>query len=146
RTKGSPTRGDDPFMEPLDPFEAHLQREPRSTSGVHVLVISIDEPERADAIASGLVSLLTERGRRAAAEIVLCDKSFGLPRADALAIDTEHDLVLVTTATAPWNAEHLDPLLKAIDHCDHIFGRRQLPFGGRLSRWLGRLPWKLLFA
>ena len=42
-------------------------------------------------------------------------------------------LVLVTTAEEPWTEAHLVPLLKAIDHCDHVVGRR--PPG----RWRGVL-------
>ena len=37
--------------------------------------------------------------------------------------------MIVTTATAPWSAAHLDPLLKAIDARDHVVGRR--PAAGR---------------
>ena len=33
-------------------------------------------------------------------------------------------LVLVTTADEPWTADHLGPLLEAIDKSDHVIGRR----------------------
>ena len=33
-------------------------------------------------------------------------------------------LVLVTTAVEPLSADHLDPLLKAINASDHVIGRR----------------------
>ena len=128
------------------PYEAHFRREPCSKEGVHVRVVSVDAPARADAIASGLVELLRARGRKADAEVILADKWFGLPHADALRVETEHGLVLVTSATAPWTDGHLDPLLKAIDHCDHVFGCRRLPLMGRLMRRLARLPWKFFFA
>ena len=37
-------------------------------------------------------------------------------------------LVLVTTAVEPWTGAHLDPLLEAIDRCDHV-DRPQAPLG-----------------
>src|SRR5262249_37342309 len=43
--------------------------------------------------------------------------SLGTALEQALA-DATLPLVLVTTAVEPWTAERLDPLLKAIDHCD----------------------------
>lgn len=55
-------------------------------------------------------------------------------------------IVLVTTATEPWTAAHLDPLLKAIDARDHVIGRRPASPEGRFGRWLSTLPWRFLFA
>ncbi len=55
-------------------------------------------------------------------------------------------LVLVTTAEEPWTEAHLDPLLKAIDHCDHVVGRRPAGPGASWKRWLAAMPRRLVFA
>ena len=43
-------------------------------------------------------------------------------------------LVLVTTAEEPWTNAHLDPLLEAINQCDHVVGRRPTVSRGELGR------------
>jgi hypothetical protein len=133
-------------MDEPHPFEVHFRRESRATAGVHVLVIAVEDADRAERIARGLLDLLQLRGRAADAEIVIADKWFGLPREDALRSDSPHELVLVTTACQPWTMAHLDPMLEAIERADHVVGRRQAPWGRRLARRLAWLPRKLLFA
>ncbi len=54
--------------------------------------------------------------------------------------------MLVTTAEEPWTAAHLTPLLEAIDHCDHVIGRRPAGSWARFGRWLASLPRRLVFA
>ena len=35
--------------------------------------------------------------------------------------------------SSPWSADHLDPLLKAIDTSDHVIGRRPKATAGQLA-------------
>ena len=52
----------------------------------------------------------------------------------------------MTSADEPWTAEHLEPLLEAIDHCDHVVGRRRAgPLAGCDAGSAG-FPWRLIFA
>jgi hypothetical protein len=60
--------------------------------------------------------------------------------------DATAPLILVTTSEELWTLAHLDPLLEAIDRCDHVVGRRRLSLIARIRRWVGRLPWRFLFA
>src|SRR5262249_8239002 len=60
--------------------------------------------------------------------------------------DAHLPLVLVTTAREPWTPAHLEPLLKAIDHSDHVVGRRPARGTEAFRRWLSMLPRRLIFA
>ncbi len=46
-------------------------------------------------------------------------------------------IILVTSALQKWSVAHLDPLLKAIDHRDHVIGRRPAPSGRGLAALAG---------
>src|SRR5262249_10198314 len=97
-------------------------------------------------IIAPLVDHLASIGRAAEPRIVAIEgESLGDALARGLA-GAHLPLVLVTTAEEPWTPDHLKPLLEAIDHCDHVIGRR--PVGGRerCLRWLASLPRRLVFA
>ena len=55
-------------------------------------------------------------------------------------------LVLVTAPLETLSPEHVEPLLKAIDLCDHAIGRRPASTGKKILRWMGSLPRRLVFA
>src|SRR5262249_7089658 len=55
-------------------------------------------------------------------------------------------LVLVTTAQESWTAAHLEPLLKAINHCDHVVGCRPARGWEWSRRRLAMLPRRLIFG
>lgn len=132
--------------EYVDPFEAHFQRDPMTGASVQVIVPARGEYDRAESIANGLVELLRARGRLADGLVVsIAGRGQNQVLRECLG-RTEHPLVLVTSAEEPWTPDHLDPLLKAIDACDHVVGRRRRSVGGRLLRWFARIPWKSLFA
>src|SRR5262249_17315261 len=61
--------------------------------------------------------------------------------------DAALPLVLLTTALEPWTAAHLQPLLEAIDLCDHAIGRRIEGSRWRtFCAWAGSIPRRLIFA
>src|SRR5258707_3887609 len=130
----------------FDPFEAHLRRDPLPGAAVRVIVLAPDDGPAAGRVARSLEELIAQRGRQVDSVVV---SGAGRGLNDALALGLEGavaPLVLVTTAGEPWTAAHLDPLLDAINHCDHVVGRRQDGPTLRLRRWFGRLPWRLVFA
>lgn len=132
--------------EPIDPFEAHFHRDPLPQAGIRVVVLCQDDHDRSAAVAGALESLISARGRGVESVIVpVAGRGTGRALEQALE-GAGLPLVLVTTTEEPWTAGHLDPLLESIDRCDHVLGRRQVSLSQRLARWLGRLPWKLLFA
>ena len=55
-------------------------------------------------------------------------------------------LVLVTTAEEPWTKDHLEPLLEAINQCDHVIGCRPAGAGEIGSACPGLLVRRLIFA
>jgi hypothetical protein len=129
-----------------DPYEAHFRRVPLPSAAVDVLVLRVDSAAAAQAVADGLVGLLGGKNRRAAARVVPVDGATGRgPALEAAVGEGTAPLVLVTTATQPWTDAHLAPLLKAIDAADHVVGLRERAPAGRVARWLGRLPWRVLF-
>lgn len=132
----------------FDPFAEHTVREPMTGAGVTVVVLfqGDADPDRARAVGESVESLLTEVKRPVTTELapVLPDGR-GAAVSRALA-DASHPLVLFTDATEPWTSAHLDPLLDAIDQCDHVVGRRDIGLLGSLGRWLGSLPWRGVFA
>ncbi len=89
---------------------------------------------------------LGEAGRAVESRIV-APAERGVDGALGLGLSGAHlPLVLVTTALEPWTPDHLAPLLAAIDHCDHVIGRRPVESGRGLVRWLRTLPRRLVFA
>lgn len=125
-----------------DPFEAHFRREPMTGAGVRVVVRGAGEDLAAQA--SRWRSILGNRF----ADCVALDPGAPLGEAIERAVAGEAPpLVLFADAGPAWNKGHLAPLLKAIDACDHVIGRRPVGSAGRrLRRWLGVLHWRLIFA
>lgn len=131
----------------LDPFEAHAHREPLRNASVHVVVFhdasETGADERVRSVATSLIELLKRRGRACETDFAeLSDASAW----EGLASRTSLPLTLLTHARVPWTAEHLDPLLDAIDRCDHVIGRRHLG-AARLARgWFTGAAWRWVFA
>src|SRR4051794_27497983 len=133
----------DPEDDWIHPLDAAAKRDPIPCGGVRVVVMAAGGDPDPDAIGQGLLDLLKARKRPADAFVVRPDR-VGWARALEQGLsDGTHPIVLVTSATRPWTAAHLDPLLKAIDARDHVVGRRP---AGRAGRWLRTLPWRILFA
>jgi hypothetical protein len=131
----------------FDPFEAHFRREPMAGAAVRVVVLAGDVEEAAARVAGPLETLIAQRGRAAESVVLSPDREYGWDAALAAGLEgATAPLVLVTTATRPWTSAHLDPLLAAIDHCDHVVGGRRDGPATRAGRWLGRLPWYLVFG
>src|SRR4051794_38435578 len=111
--------------EMIDPFEAHFHRDPLPGAAVRVVVLVNGDFGRAEEVARSLVERLISQGRAAESRVV---PIAGQGQARALDHGIEGattPLILVTSAEEPWSAEHLEPLLRAIDHCDHVLGRRR---------------------
>ena len=128
-----------------DPFAAMNRRRSLAEAGVRVVAVALGDAGRSRAVAEGIAGLLAERGREA--EVVVVEPHDG--RASALARGLEDatlPLVLVTTADREWTAEHLDPLLAAIEKADHVVGSRRVNIIRRLARWVAALRWRILFA
>jgi hypothetical protein len=60
--------------------------------------------------------------------------------------ETTWTLVLVTTSAGDWTASHLDPMLDAIEHADHVVGRRRTGRWSSLVRFCKSLPWRIRYA
>ena len=54
--------------------------------------------------------------------------------------------MLVTTADEPWTKAHLEPLLEAINQCDHVIGCRPTASRGNWAGHPGSLVRRLIFA
>ena len=134
---------EDDWIHPLD---AAAKRNPIPNGDILVIVMAAKDGPEPEAVGQGLLDLLKARERKADAFVVRPD-AIGWSKAleDGLA-DGSQPIVLVTTATEPWKAAHLEPLLKAIDARDHVIGRRPAGSGGEFSRRLSTLPWRVLFA
>src|SRR5213078_1565937 len=99
------------------PFEAHFHRDPLPGAGIRVIVVCHDDGPPADRVARSLEDLIVARGRRVET-IVMPVAGRGFNRALELGLEgASEPLVLITSATEPWTAGHLDPLLASIDHC-----------------------------
>jgi hypothetical protein len=128
-----------------DPFELHIRREPLPGAGVRVIVLSFGAAERARTVADSLVKLLSGCGRPADSRVVEVEGDWR--RAIERGLDDANaPLVLVTTAVEPWSRAHIEPLLEAIDRCDHVVGRRKAGLATRLGRRLSALWQRTIFA
>jgi hypothetical protein len=108
-----------------DPFANHLHRDPLPNAGVRIILMTDLPAESANSIMSSLADLVAALGR----PVERCIESVG---SEGLDRSLERGLrgatlplVLVTTAEEPWTTEHLEPLLEAINQCDHVLGCRQ---------------------
>ncbi len=129
-----------------DPFLRYIQRDPLPGAGVRVIRLAKVLTELDEAILAPLVAELKALGREVETRTVTTE---GIAHSDALRLGLEgatEPLALVTTADEPWTAEHLGPLIEAIDHCDHVIGRRPPENGNRWLRWVGSLPRRFIFA
>ena len=133
----------------IDPFYERIRRDPiPPDSGIHAVILakSAEDSETARNIAVSLAKLTENSGRPFEVKVVHYGE-IGLAEAMRQGHENAvHPLVLITTAIQPWTTEHLDPMLKAIDVCDHVFGDRRSPLLTRLRNWIARTPWKLLFS
>src|SRR5262249_18281 len=129
-----------------DPFAAHAHREPLPDAGIRVVLLTELSDEDAEGLLAPLLAQIDALGRpveRRIARLNGCGLGTAVDRSLA---DAHWPLVLVTTATEPWSKEHLDPLLEAIDHADHVVGRRPADRWQRGKQWLASLPRRLVFA
>ncbi len=130
-----------------DPFEAHFRREPMPKAGVCVIVLDAGHPEESAIVVESLRTLVSRRGREVECHIVTLDPSQGVGRAIEHGYQASNQpLVLVTSALEAWTEAHVAPLFEAIDHCDHVIGRRPKGPVQRLSVRLRGLLWRGLFA
>ena len=130
------------------PYETHLRREPLPGAGVKILFLAGPAAAAADPIVGPIVAWLQAAGRSVAVQTITPDgPSPHLNEAVRTALDNgQHPLVLITTAVEPWSPAHLEPLLEAIDRCDHAVGRRPAASWRRVTRWIGSLARRLIFA
>ena len=97
-------------------------------------------------VAETLVKLLGKLGRKAEA-VAVSAESDGWSRAIEKGLEgASQPLILIAASPGPWSEGHLRPLVQSIDTCDHALGRRPLPPGARLARWLAARRWQWLFA
>jgi hypothetical protein len=107
-----------------DPFLRHFHRQPLPDAGIRIILLTDSPPEQAEAVVAPLIEAIAAVGRSVEHRIVSVE---GMDLRVALSQGLEGarlPLVLVTTAREPWTPAHLEPLLKAIDSCDHVVGRR----------------------
>jgi len=129
-----------------DPIEIHSRREPLPSAGIRIILLTDMPGENAEAVVAPLVDHIAALGRPVERSIVPVD---GCDFGHSLSVGLEGahlPLVLTTTAQEPWTKAHLDPLLEAIDHADHVVGRRPAGRRENRQRWLRALPRRLIFA
>jgi hypothetical protein len=133
-----------PDDDELDPLDAHFYREPLPQAAVRVVVLG--SAGQSHLVEHALAALLQERGR--ACRIVpaeVGDEGIGRAVEGALRGAAE-PLLIVTDDCAPWTSAHLDPLLAAIERCDHVIGRRKANWRRSIGRWVATVPWRWVFA
>src|SRR5208337_3502395 len=131
-----------------DPYAAHMRRNPLPGAGIRIIFLTGPAADSAERILAPIVAWLQAAGRPVATRTVILDgRTARLNDAVRAALDDlSHPLVLITTAVQPWSPAHLEPLLEAIDRCDHVVGRRPVgPWRG-MARWIGCLAQRLIFA
>jgi hypothetical protein len=107
-----------------DPFANHLRRDPLPNAGIRIILLTDLPAAIADGIISPLAALIETLGRSVERTTVpIRDDGLGRSLERGLCGATL-PLVLVTTAEEPLTSEHLEPLLKAINECDHVLGCR----------------------
>ncbi len=129
-----------------DPFADHFRRDPLPEAGIRVIFLTDLPAESADAIVAPLVDMIAALGRQVEHRIISIQEA-GLGRALERGLQgATLPLVLVTTAEEPWEKRHLQPLLEAIDQCDHVIGCRPEKSRGNWAGWLRVLARRLIFA
>ena len=126
-----------------------MRRDPLPDAGIRIIFLTelpADSAERIHCAASS-PGYRPPRRPVAARTVILDGRTARLNDAVRAALDDRsHPLVLITTAVEPWSPAHLEPLLEAIDRCDHVVGRRPAGTWRRLTRWIGCLARRLIFA
>ena len=143
----SPPETVSPEPEFLDPFDAHFHREPMTAAAVQVIQLAppgLLAPS--EVVAASLLALLIEQGREVQAIVVEPHEKGLAQTIEQALLEVEAPLILISSATSPWSAHHLAPLLDAINRCDHVIGRRRIGWLPLLARRLASLPWRWLFA
>src|SRR4051794_29816904 len=138
----------DESFDEHDPFYAHFHREPLPGAGVRIVLITELSEESARPVVAPIADALAAAGREVQTRVVAFEKGktrLGQALEGALEGPLP-PLILVTTAVEPWSPAHLDPLLAAIDLCDHVTGRRPQGLARRVLRRIGSLPRKVIFA
>ena len=135
-------------LDENDPYAAHMRRNPLPGAGIRIIFLTELPADSAERILAPIVAWLQAAGRPVAARTVILDgRTARLNDAVRAALDDlSHPLVLITTAVQPWSPAHLEPLLEAIDRCDHVVGRRPAGTWRRITRWIGCLARRLIFA
>ena len=129
-----------------DPLSIHLRRDPLPDAGIRVVLLTGSSAETAAAIIVPLVERIGALGRAVEERVISVDER-GLAEALRRGLEgASLPLVLVTTAIEPWTADHLEPLLKAIDKSDHVVGRRDKSTAGSFKSFIGWLFRRLIFA
>src|SRR5271168_4136819 len=126
--------------------DPHFHRDPLPNAGIRIILLTELSPDRAEAIVASLADGIAAMGRPVESRIV---PVAGTDLGSALShgLEGAHlPLVLVTTAEEPWTEAHLAPLLKSIDHCDHVVGCRPAGHVETWTRWLATMPRSLVFA
>jgi hypothetical protein len=130
----------------LDPFDAHFVRAPFPDAPVLIVALSQGEPDRAEAVARSIGDLLAAKRRQWRSLVAECG-AVGYAAAVERSLEGATEaLVIITTADATWTPEHLDPMLDAINACDHVVGSRRSGRRRRLTRWVASTPWRWVFA
>ncbi len=137
----------EPF-DPLDPFSVHFHREPLEGAGVALVLLSDSAEGSVEAVFGPCVAWLQSQNREAETRVVTVDGAD--PRLNERigeVLDTlSLPIVMLCAAVEPLSPEHLKPLLKAIDHADHVVGRRPAGPAVEAARWVARLSRRLVFA
>ena len=130
-----------------DPFLRHFQRDPLPDAGIRIILLTDLPADRAEAIIAPLAESSGLDGPDGRDHASSGSKGQGLDLALSRRLaGAQLPLVLVTTAEEPWTEAHLKPLLEAIDHCDHVIGRRPAGAWGQFRRWLASMARRLVFA
>lgn len=129
----------------LDPYEAHIHREPRRGAGVLVIALRSLDGRGGESIAEGLGGRIRSVGRRSESAVVDLKEGW-THEVERLVSQSALPLILITTAVAPWTDAHLKLLLEAIDKADHVIGRRPLSFGGKVRRWMANRSSRWVFG
>jgi hypothetical protein len=132
--------------EPDDPFSAHFKRDPLPGAGIRVILLTKLAAELATPMITPLLERISEQGRAVEHQVVPVG-DLGLAESLRRGLEGARlPLVLVTTAAEPDLADHLGPLLSAINKGDHVIGRRPQATGASFSRLIAWLFRRLIFA